>query len=266
MHDYEPLDLTAWCNADATLLGTSQTPARGPQSFHGLPFQIGDPDSASNACFVAFGPNGHTGSLRIPVGRTAHRLIVAHRLLDSSLYSGAPLGAPVAEYAFLLANGERIVAPIRERFEILALPIPWGGHAFDAVNDQPNGLLPRHNGPWDMPAAARPKTQSHPRDYVLWTWTNPRLDQEIVALEIVPARTSLHRRGDHARAPGRRPVPPRRCPPGQDHPAAAGGRRAALRPDRRRRSRRRDLPLRPPRRLARSLPRRRLRRIRRGAE
>lgn len=187
MNDYEPLDLTAWCNADATPLGASQTPARGQQTFHGLPFQIGDPASSSNACFVAFGPDGHTGSLRIPVGRTAHRLIVAHRLLDSALYQGAPLGAPVAEYAFLLANGERIAAPIRERFEILALPIPWGGHAFDAVNDQPNGLQPRHSGPWDYAGRRQTEvTQSHPLDYVLWTWINPRPDQEIVALEIIP--------------------------------------------------------------------------------
>jgi hypothetical protein len=187
MIDYEPLDLTPWCNADAAILGTQHAPALGRQTFHGLPFQIGQAETGGTACLLAFGSAGQTAPLRLPIDRTARRLIVAHRLLDSALYAGEPLGKLVAEYAVLLANGERLVAPIRERFEILALPIPWGGQAFNAVNDQPDGLQPRHSGPWGQ--AGRRQTeveQSQPRDYVLWTWTNPQPDQAIVALEFIP--------------------------------------------------------------------------------
>lgn len=187
MRDYEPLDLTAWCNAGAAVLGTASPPAIGQQTFHGLLFQIGRADATGDPSFLAFGDGGHTAPLRIPIGRTVRRLIVAHRLLDSALYEGAPLGRPIAEYAIVLANGERLAAPIRERFEILALPIPWGGHAFNAVNDRPDGLQPRFAGEWDY--AGRRQTeveQSFPVDYVLWTWTNPQPDQSIEALEIVP--------------------------------------------------------------------------------
>jgi hypothetical protein len=188
MTDYEPLDLASWCNAAATILGTEHAPACGRQTFHGLPFQIGRPDSAGDAaCFVAFGPGGYVAPLRIPVGRTARRLIVAHRLLETALYEGEPVGRPIAEYVVLLANGERLAIPIRERFEILALPIPWGGRAFDAIGDQPDALLPRHSGPWGQAGNRQTEVQqARAHDYVLWTWANPQPEQPIEALEIIP--------------------------------------------------------------------------------
>lgn len=188
MTDYEPLDLAAWCNADPTILGTQRAPALGQQTFHGLPFQIGRVDLAGDsAAFLAFGAGGYDAPLRIPVGRTARRLIVAHRLLESVLYEGGAVGTTVAEYAVLLANGERLVASIRERFEIVALTIPWGGHAFNAVYDRQDEMLPRHSGPWGD--AGRRQTeveQANPRDYILWSWENPQPEQAIEALEIVP--------------------------------------------------------------------------------
>ncbi|MFN8515307.1 MAG: hypothetical protein U0841_22510 [Chloroflexia bacterium] len=169
MHDYEPLDLTAWCNADATLLGTSQTPARGPQSFHGLPFQIGDPDSASNACFVAFGPNGHTGSLRIPVGRTAHRLIVAHRLLDSSLY---PVRRSAHRWPNMPSSWRTASASPRRSASVSRswrCRFPGAGTRSTRSTTSRTGS-PRHSGPWDHAGRRQTEvTQSHPRDYVLWT-------------------------------------------------------------------------------------------------
>src|SRR4051794_4744835 len=188
MTDYEPLDLAGWCNAGTAILGTSQAPALGQQTFHGLPFQIGGPAAAGGAdCFLAFGSGGYDTPLSIPVGRTARRLIVAHRLLESELYAGGPVGTTVAEYVVVLANGERLVVPIRERFEILALTIPWGGHAFNAVYDQQDGLMPRYRGGWGGSGYRQAEVQqANPRDYVLWSWSNPQPEQPIVALEIVP--------------------------------------------------------------------------------
>lgn len=187
MADYEPLDLSTWCNVGATVLGGQHAPALGRQTFHGLPFLIGPADASEAACFLAFGQGGHTTPLRLPVGRTARALIVAHRLLDSTLYEGAPLGREVATYTVVLANGERLAAPIRERYEILALPNPWGGHAFNATNDRQDGLPPRHSGPWGSAGYRQTEAvQSVARDYVLWTWTNPHPAEEIAAIEIAP--------------------------------------------------------------------------------
>lgn len=186
MADYEPLDLAGWCNVGVAALGAQQAPALGRQTYHGLPFQIGTADAAA-PCFLAFGDGGYAAPLRLPVGRAARTLIVAHRLLDSTLYQGTALGAPVATYTVVLANGDRIATPIRERFEILALPILWGGHAFNATNDRADGLMPRHSGPWGNAGNRQAEVlQSVPRDYVLWTWSNPQPDQEIVAIEIDP--------------------------------------------------------------------------------
>jgi hypothetical protein len=189
MADYEPLDLSVWCNAGVAVLGDGAAPPPlGAQILHGLPFLIGRPGAPPTApCFVAFGAAGCTDPLRLPVERPARRIIVAHRLLASALYQGGPLGELVAEYVFHLADGTRAVVPIRERFEILALPIPWGGHAFNAVYDRKNELLPRYAGRWDD--AGRRQTevqQATPHSYVLWAWANPRPEVPVAALEIVP--------------------------------------------------------------------------------
>lgn len=187
MADYEPFDLSVWCNAGPAILGSEAAPPLGAQQFHGLPFLIGQPRSSAAPCFLAFGPGGCAEPLRIPIGRSAHRVIVAHRLLDSALYQGGPVGLPIADYIFRLADKTEVVAPIRERFEILALPMPWGGHAFNAVYDQMSAVLPRSEGRWED--AGRRQTevqQAVPRSYVLWTWVNPQPDQPIATLEIVP--------------------------------------------------------------------------------
>lgn len=191
MTDYEPVDLTVWCNAGPALLG-DDTPL-GVQTFHGLPFQIGaHRPTPTGPCFIHGGDGGCADPLRIAIGRTAHRVIVAHRLLESSLYEGGPLGEVVADYVFHLADGERIVAPIRERFEMLALPVPWGGHAFNAVPDRANELQPRYGGRWDDFGRRQTEvSQAVPHRYVLWTWPNPRPDVAIVDLEIVPKGPSF---------------------------------------------------------------------------
>ncbi|MCC6629831.1 MAG: CehA/McbA family metallohydrolase [Chloroflexi bacterium] len=191
MTDYEPVDLSVWCNAGAALLG-ADTPL-GLQVFHGLPFQIGASRPApSSPCVIHFGSAGCPDPLRIAIGRPAHRVIVAHRLLESTLYEGGSLGEVVAEYVFHLAGGERVVAPTRERFEILALSVPWGGHAFNAVPDRANELQPRYEGRWDDYGRRQTEvSQAVPHRYVLWTWTNPRPAQAVVDLEIVPKGPSF---------------------------------------------------------------------------
>ncbi|MBM3277644.1 MAG: CehA/McbA family metallohydrolase [Candidatus Handelsmanbacteria bacterium] len=184
--DYEPLDLSAHCNAGASLLGEGVQAPVGLQVLRGLPFQVGPALGSAERCFVAFGPEA--GPLVIPVGKQAHWLIFVHRLLESKVMEGGPLGVQVAQYAFHLAGGEVIRAPVRERFEISTIPPPTGSLPFLAFPDQQDATLPRHTGVWGE--AGRRQTEVLPgsaRWYFLWPWKNPHPERRLDRVEILPA-------------------------------------------------------------------------------
>ena len=117
MDDYQPLDLSQWCNAGPLVLGGGPEVRFGRQTFRGLPFQVGpggDGGETAN-CFIAL--DGSMDEVTIPINLNAHRVIVAHRLLESRLPQGRAPGVQVAEYVFRTSSeAERV--PIRERFEI----------------------------------------------------------------------------------------------------------------------------------------------------
>ena len=110
--DYRPIDLSAVANASADLLGDGSQLPTGAQTFRGLPFDL---------ALLLIGGEAGTGSVRIQVGAEATWLLFAHRLIDTSVYQGAPIGGTVAEYVAYYADGSTAVIPIRERFEI-AIP------------------------------------------------------------------------------------------------------------------------------------------------
>jgi hypothetical protein len=194
MTDYEPLDLSAACNAGLELLGQEQRAAIGMQRFQGLPFQVGAAEPDQRRCFVAFGTGLREQAFSLPIGRTARRVIVAHRLLDFDPDEGNQPGRPLAEYAFRLADGRRLATLVRERFEITSIPPEYVGgfHGlpdlpYRAFSDDRQTLYPRTVGPWGE-AGRRQKEVAWtiPRSYVLWVWTNPDPEQAIEALEIRP--------------------------------------------------------------------------------
>ncbi|MCE2397212.1 hypothetical protein J4G02_22135 [Candidatus Poribacteria bacterium] len=132
MPDYQPLNLSSLCNVGAEILGENATPAIGAQTFHGLPFQI----SENGDCFLGFGDELNTEPATIPLNAGPKRIIVVHRLLESKIFEGDPVGRLVANYIFHYANGETVTAPIRERFEIAVVPPGWGQLPFLAWPDQ----------------------------------------------------------------------------------------------------------------------------------
>ena len=183
MQDYQPIPLSDLCNVGADILGEGATPAIGPQTFHGLPFQIGE----GNTCFLGFGDGINTESIRVPLAAKPRRVIVAHRLLETQIFDGEPIGKHIANYVFRYADGETVNVPIRERFEIASLPQGWGQQPFLAVPDHGEGLINRHQGPWGSAGNRQTETyQTYPRDYYLWIWENPRPDVEIESVEIQP--------------------------------------------------------------------------------
>ena len=103
--DYQPLDLGPSCNAGPELLPDGAPLLVGEQAFRGLPFRIGPAAGAAERCFVAFGPGHHAGPVTVPVGTTARTLVVAHRLLESTLLEGGPVGQAVAEWTFGYGDG-----------------------------------------------------------------------------------------------------------------------------------------------------------------
>ena len=66
MSDYEPVDLSALCNATARVLQGVDVKT-GLQEMRGLPFQVGSGNGISGPCFVLTG--GAEGRVTIPINK-----------------------------------------------------------------------------------------------------------------------------------------------------------------------------------------------------
>ena len=206
MADYQPLDLSKWCKSGMEALGDSNPPESrldkaelawrghtfgsrtiegppatvGRQTFRGVPFLVG-PDGGGDGedCFIDL--DGAETGVKIPIGQTARRVIVAHRLLAAA--GDGSMGAPVAEYVFNLSGGGAVRVPMRHGFEIAAVP----GSALGTASDAQVALLPRYRGDWGH-AGWRQTEASFPstRLYHLWVWENPEPDRAIESIEVIP--------------------------------------------------------------------------------
>jgi hypothetical protein len=187
--DYEPLDLSPVCNAGREIARAGHIPATGTQVFRGLPFQIGSSESSTpeTPCFVAF-DKAATLPVSIEVGRAARHVVFAHALRESHLMEGSPVGREIARYVFVFEDGERLEAPIRERFEIAIVPFDYSWFPLLATPDEKTKLFPRDEGKWDQSGLRRSEIRvALPHDYYLWSWENPRPDAVISRLEIHPS-------------------------------------------------------------------------------
>ena len=210
MTDYQPLDLSALCNSGVDALvehaaagfvkpprdltqpsayepqSPQSTPRIGGQMFQGLPFQIGGRPASEDSCYLLLGAGPGTDTASVKVDSKARNIIFVHRLLDSEIEDGGPLGVHVADYVVHLEGGESVTVPIRERFEISIVPPAWGGLPYRAVSDEKNSLPPRYVGAWEQ--AGRRQTEAlrgAALDYFLWAWVNPQPDKTIEAIELV---------------------------------------------------------------------------------
>ena len=98
MRDYEPIDLTDACNRTADEIDGGADLALGPGTMRGLPFLLGS--AGGDRVVVA---DGASPSVTIPIGGSAHRVILAHRLLEVA--EGSPTGTRVG----------RVRVPVRGR-------------------------------------------------------------------------------------------------------------------------------------------------------
>jgi hypothetical protein len=115
-------------------------------------------------------------------------VIVAHRLLASGISAGGPVGEPIADYVFTYQSGDEVRVTIRDRFEITEIPTAWGQLPFRAVPDQSDSLPPRDAGRFDEAGQRQTEVnQAEARGYYLWAWQNPRPEQPLATLTVIPA-------------------------------------------------------------------------------
>ncbi|MEO8463646.1 MAG: CehA/McbA family metallohydrolase [Chloroflexota bacterium] len=201
--DYRALDLGAYCNVDVEhyqRLAEQHTgsdleerlePPVGRQRFRGLPMQIGLV-SGKGDCFIAPGLLENQVLHEVPVGRKVMGVIVAHVLLGTDLWEGAPFGREVARYLFHSADDTTVDVPIRERLEIGNIPLPWGQYPLLCVPDRPSLMMDQHVGAFVdagfRQAEIRP---SSPAAYFLWFWRNPRPDIPLRSISIIARMQGL---------------------------------------------------------------------------
>ena len=187
MKDYQPLDLSALCNAGLDVLNEEASVSIGEQTLRGLPFLVGSSESVpADNCFIGF--DSKRESVTVPINQSARRVIIAHALLESELSEGGALAKPIADYVFRVSGGDEFRVPIRERFEI-AIPT-FGGLPFRALTDQLDSLFPRDEGRWeDMGRRQTEAAQGRSRGLFLWSWENPQSDSVIESIEIIPGGT-----------------------------------------------------------------------------
>jgi hypothetical protein len=187
MHDYQPVDLGPLCTVGRDTYGLEAQPPIGAVTFHGLPFLIGGPTPNPERCFVGLGPEP-VPPLSVPIGGLARHVLFAHALLDTRLRENEPVGEVVATYTIRYADGTSARLPIRERFEIAAIPMWWSAYPFLAVPDNQDYMLPRERGEWGEAGYRQTEAdQGWPEHYYLWDWANPRPDQPIDAIVLEPA-------------------------------------------------------------------------------
>src|SRR5947208_12236100 len=110
MPDYQPLDLSAYCNAGPEIYPPQLSPPAGAVMLHGLPFLIGSDDGRLStdhdldaaprtpqaerrmSSLLGCGEGLHSAPLSIPVGTTARTMIFAHARLESEIPQGDPVG------------------------------------------------------------------------------------------------------------------------------------------------------------------------------
>ena len=187
MAAYEPIDISSACNAGVTLCeGSGEEIPAGERTLQGLPFAIGGNGATAAKCLIATGPGHATDTVSIPVGTQAHHLVFAHRLLESEILDGGPVGDEVGAYVFHLEGGESHTVLLRERFEISTVPSS-GGAPFRACPDHGDGVMARWEGRWDE--AGRRQTEIErggAKWFYLWSWKNPTPDKQVESIDLMP--------------------------------------------------------------------------------
>jgi hypothetical protein len=193
---YRPLDLGAYCTGRARSVGDMRAPLGAPsaamiplpvgrQTFRGLPFLVGREAAGDEPDVILL--DGASTPLSIGIGATATWLVFVHRLLETRVYEGAPVGGDVARYVVHFADGGEESVAVRERFEIAFPDERWTQLPFLGWWDRDYELPPRVAGRWED-AGLRQTETAFPGDvsWTLYPWRNPRPTVQMISVEILP--------------------------------------------------------------------------------
>lgn len=184
MPGYSTVDLAPFVNVDRSILPERESIPDRDQSYHGLPFLIGD----GSGQVAGFGEGVRMEPIDIPIARTITYAVFAHRLIDSRvLEGGTPVGVPCAEYVFRYDDGTEERTAIRDRFEIGTVPAVWGQWAMLAKADVKDYLMPREIGRFGDFGVRQVEAQAGwPQAFYIYYWRNPHPDRIVVAIRIEP--------------------------------------------------------------------------------
>jgi hypothetical protein len=178
--EYRPLSIAQLANAGVSVLGQADMPAAGKVLLRGLPFDIATDE---DKCFLTLG-RGFVSDATIPVGESVQSVVFAHRVLESPILEGGPVGTPVVELSFEFADGSMNIVTLRDRFEIATLPVRWGQLPFAAFPDRFDRLPARYAGRFEDAGIRQTEAgQAWARDYWLWAWVNPTPDVQLRAVK-----------------------------------------------------------------------------------
>ncbi|MBN1343969.1 MAG: CehA/McbA family metallohydrolase [Phycisphaerae bacterium] len=152
---------------------------RGRGRFWGIPFKLGAESPRAKAMTLL--PAGREDEIRIPLGKRARYLCFAHACDSPKIPTSEHLGQTLAEYVIEYADGQTHAQPIRARFEINGLGVPWGGDAFAAVR----AAMPRRLEDTKLQEWGQAQCGIHfdgPAYPWIYAMKNPRPDETIAAV------------------------------------------------------------------------------------
>ena len=209
MAAFTPLSLAAFCNAGTGNIKITKgwlwpSPAADPQDtvlkrlpvgkslFWGIPFELGPVETGKALVVVAKGAGKSVPSrVRIPVGRKAKRLLLAHVCAPAKgeYASLEGTGEKLGSYRLIYTDGSSASLSLRRRFEIHDAAIPWGHHPFLCRHCReflPVPLSDRSASYGMVQTGVRTESNDL-QGWWLYDWVNPAPDKSIAALELEAA-------------------------------------------------------------------------------
>ncbi|MBE84354.1 MAG: hypothetical protein CME21_17475 [Gemmatimonadetes bacterium] len=203
MASFETVDISLACNAGTTNIETdlgyvwpyggddpqknvlARLP-KGDELFWGVPFKLSAFEGwNASSTFVEVRRGGDL-SRSIGIGKKAKRLLVAHICapVDCAGITIEGAGEQLGTGRVTLENGAVHEFPLRRRFEIHDVSVPWGHHPFLCRNcrEFTSVALDDKTIPWGRAQVGTEKASNDTDGWWIFDWVNPEPDVEITSL------------------------------------------------------------------------------------
>ena len=165
----------------------------GEQQFWGVPFNLAEKGADQSIVLVAQKAKGEVGdSASVVVGGKARRVLFAHTCapVEGEWTTVEGTGAPIGTYRAVYVDGSAVEQPLRRRFEVHDVQIPWGHHPFlcrNCRNYYSEPIHSRKNTYGQIQTGTFTRDGGDMQGWWLYDWQNPEPDKEIASIEILAA-------------------------------------------------------------------------------